>query len=258
MLPDCCGVIGRPRHLLPLLAAVFPAAAGAGPDWSAYERVLEAYVQPAELNGVRLNAVDYTGLRDEPAFEAAVETLEEYPVSRLETRDETLSFYINAYNILAIKMVLDHRPEDSIRDIGSWFRPVWKRPAGRIGGERVTLHEIEHEVLREMDEPRIHFAIVCASISCPDLAREPYRAAGLDRQLDRATQRFLADPAKGLRRADDRIRVSKIFDWFEQDFESAGGVRAFIGRYEELSPDTPLEADLPYDWGLNADPHSGG
>lgn len=258
MLPDCCGAIGRLRHLLPLLPAVFPAVAGAGPDWSAYGQVLDAYVQPAELNGVRLNAVDYAGLRDEPAFEAAVESLEEYPLSRLQTRDEKLSFYINAYNILAIKMVLDHRPEDSIRDIGSWLRPVWKRPAGRIGGETVTLHEIEHEVLRELDEPRIHFAIVCASISCPDLAREPYRSGELNRQLEEATRRFLANPDKGLRKAGDRIRASKIFDWFEEDFKAAGGVRAFIGRYEELPPDAPLEADLPYDWGLNADPHSGG
>lgn len=258
MLIDCVGFPRRRFRWLPavLLACAGPAAAD-GPDWSDFEKVLQRYVSPATRDGVRFNAVDYNGLRGEPAFDAAVAELESYPVSWLISRRQVLSFYINAYNILAIKMVLDHRPESSIRDIGWWLRPVWKRPAGRLDGEAVTLHHIEHEVLRPLGEPRIHFAIVCASIGCPDLVREPYRADELDRQLDDATRRFLDNPDKGLRKAGDRIRVSKIFDWFEDDFKAAGGIRAFIGRYVELPPDVQLEADLPYDWGLNAHPRSG-
>lgn len=254
VIRGCLNVCRRYQCLHCLLAvlAVAAAPAAADPDWSAYARVLERYVQPATVDGARLNAVDYAGLRTEPAFAEAVAVLERYPVARLESREQVLSFYINAYNILAIKTVLDHWPVDSIRDAGSWFRPVWKRPAGRIGGETVTLHHIEHDVLRPLGEPRIHFAIVCASVSCPDLRREPYRAAELDRQLDEQTRRFLSNPAKGLWEEDGRIRVSKIFDWFEVDFEPAGGVRAFIGRYVELTAGVPVEADLPYDWGLNA------
>jgi hypothetical protein len=87
-----------------------------------------------------------------------------------------------------------HYPIDSIRSIGSFFSPVWKKTAGEIGGRSYTLYEIEHEILRPMGEPRIHAAIVCASLSCPPLRREPYRAAELEAQLEDNVRRWLADP----------------------------------------------------------------
>ena len=188
-------------------------------------------------------------MRDWPKL---LRQLAEFDPARLENRQERLAFYINAYNILAIKVVLDHWPLKSIRDAGNWLNPVWKKPTGVISGKIFSLDEIEHEILRTMSEPRIHFAIVCASISCPDLSTEPFTAVKLDAQLNDQVNRFLANPAKGKQKTAKGILASKIFDWFEDDFKSSGGVAAFIHNYR---PDTNGHASiigyLPYNWKLN-------
>lgn len=114
--------------------------------------------------------------------------------------------------MLAIKTVLDHWPLQSIRDAGSFFSPVWKKPAGMVAGKVRSLHEIEHDILRAMHEPRIHFAIVCASVSCPDLRPEAYNAAQLDDQLDDQATIFLSRQQKGLRIEANGVQLSKIFD----------------------------------------------
>ncbi|MGR9053752.1 MAG: DUF547 domain-containing protein, partial [Gammaproteobacteria bacterium] len=151
-----------------------------------------------------------------------------------------------------LKTVADHWPVDSIKDIGNLFSPVWNQPAGELGGRSVTLGEVEHEILRPMGEPRIHLAIVCASLSCPDLRAEPYTAVLLNKQLDDQAVKFLGNRAKGLRIEQDKIAVSKIFDWFEEDFKSYGGVTAFIKRFKPDVPDFEVDADIPYDWAVNA------
>ncbi len=223
----------------------------AEPDWTAYAEVLAAHVAPAQLRGVKLNAVDYPALKADARFAAAVATVESWPLAKLESDAERLAFHLNAYNVLALKMVVDHWPLDSIKDVGSLLKPVWKRPAGMLDGKPVTLDQIEHQVLRRMGEPRIHMAIVCASVSCPDLRAEPYTAATLDSQLDDQATRFLANTTKGLRQAGDTTHVSKIFDWFEDDFDAQGGVAGFIGHYHPLPAGTDIDADLPYDWTVN-------
>ena len=162
-----------------------------------------------------------------------MESLAAADLAALRTREQQLAFWINAYNILAIDLVAQHYPIASIRDIGSLLRPVWKRPAGRVGGRTVTLDEIEHEIVRPLGDPRTHAVVICASTSCPALPREPLTAERLDAQLDAAMRQWLADPGKGLRidRAANTIHLSKIFDWFEEDFAKAGGVLAFVARY---------------------------
>ncbi|MGD9602518.1 MAG: DUF547 domain-containing protein [Gammaproteobacteria bacterium] len=243
------------RRLLPwLLAAWLPCAGAHEPDWSAYRALLGAHVSRGERHGVTLNVVDYAGLRADPRLGEAIAAVETFPTSRLANRDERIAFLVNVYNLYTLALVARHWPLDSIKDIGSLLRPVWKRPAGQLDGKAVTLDEIEHAQLRTLGEPRIHFAIVCASVSCPDLRPEPYMAATLDAQLDDQAKTFLANPAKGLRREADTWRASRIFDWFEDDFEPAGGVAAFIARFQPLPRDAEVDADLPYDWGINARP----
>ncbi|WP_367026183.1 DUF547 domain-containing protein [Methylococcus sp. ANG] len=252
---NCSLVLGKHRSVFAaigvLLACLSAAACAAEPDWSADGQLLERHLGRRSAAGIELAWLDYSALRQDPAFSRVVEQIAAYPPENLRTREERLAFHINAYNILAIKTVLDHWPVESIKDAGSLLRPVWKRPAGEVGGKTLSLDEIE-DGLRKLGEPRIHMAIVCASKSCPDLRREPYAAAKLDQQLSDAATAFLSNPAKGLRVENGAIRVSKIFDWFGGDFDAAGGVAAFLSRYyPELPVGPPVRADLPYDWSLN-------
>lgn len=237
--------------LIVLLSISFTAPA-VEPDWNTYNALLKDVVSPGLRNGVSLNRVDYVKLRKDPRYKDVVVQLARFSPQQLQGEKEKLAFYINAYNILAIKVVLDHWPLESIRDAGSLFSPVWKKDAGVIGGNMVSLHQVEHEILRHMNEPRIHMAIVCASVSCPDLRGEAFTAAKLEQQLEEQTHQFLSNDRKGLRIEGKDVVVSKIFDWFEDDFDVYGGVGAFIKRYrQDLPPRFSIEEDLPYDWSLN-------
>jgi hypothetical protein len=234
-------------------------AAGEPLDEALYARLLARHTREvADLARVR---VDYAALTRSSEWKSLVRGLERSDPRSLSTRAEKLAYWINVYNILAMDLVVRAYPVESIRDIGSLFTPVWKKPAGRVGGRSITLHEIEHEILRPMGDPRIHGAIVCASLSCPALRREPWTAARVEDQLDDALRVWMADRRKGLRidREAGRVWLSKIFDWFEGDFEAAGGAVAFAARY---APDTErvwLEGEgasaptdwLDYDWRLN-------
>jgi len=242
------------KRILMVLGALFllaGSASAAEPDWSDYAGVLQRHVSQGSRHGTDLAMVAYSALKKSGALKTVVQQLAAFPVQNLASREEKLAFYINAYNILALKMVLDHWPLESIKDVGHLLSPVWDRPAGEIGGKPVTLGQIEHKILRPMGEPRIHFAIVCASISCPDLYNQPYKAAQLNSQLDEQVGKFLNNQNKGLTVSDKKIEVSKIFDWFEEDFQAAGGVDGFIRGYRSKLPRLPIKADITYDWALN-------
>jgi len=221
-----------------------------------YAEVLTRHTRASgDVAGTR---VDYAGLRGDPLWKTLLGALAEAEPAA-DDRNAQLAYWINAYNILAIDVVVQHYPVASIRDVGSLLRPVWKIEAGRAGGRALSLDEIEHGILRPMGEPLVHMAIVCASTSCPSLAREPYRADRLDSQLDAAARGFVASPAKGARADARRLRLSKIFDWFGKDFAASGGVVAFVRRHAEsglraeigaLGSDPKLDW-FDYDWSLN-------
>jgi hypothetical protein len=229
-------------------------------DLELYARLLQRYTRAVpDIAGTR---VDYAGLRRSAQWRQLVAGLASDHPEQLEGRAERLAYWIDVYNILAIDLVVRGHPARSIRDLGSWWRPVWKEPAGMVGGRPRTLDEVEHGILRPMGDPRVHGAIVCASLSCPPLAREPYRAATLDAQLDANVRRWLADPRKGLRvdQEDGVVWLSRIFDWFAGDFAAGGGTLAFVERYAPPADAAWIRthaADakvrfLDYDWRLNA------
>lgn len=223
------------------------------PDWSGYGQFLQRHLSRRTAAGIELAWLDYSTIKQDARFRGLVAQLAGFPTESLKSREEKLAFHINAYNILAIKTVVDHWPVDSIKDAGNFIFPVWKRTVGKVGGMEVSLDEIEDK-LRDMGEPRIHMAIVCASKSCPDLRSEPYAAAKLNAQLNAASKAYLDNPTKGLRVEKGAIRVSRIFDWFEEDFESMGGVEGFIYKYHpDLPTDLPIKVNLPYDWSLNGE-----
>jgi len=229
-----------------------PGLAGAElPDLAPLDGLLHRHVHPGTTRGIPLNRVDYAAWAADPDYPRAVAALAGFDPARLATRAERLAFWIDAYNLLAIKTVLDTGVKDSIKDAGSLFRPVWKRTAGVVGGRPMSLDAVENDVLRPLGEPRIHFAIVCASLSCPDLRAEAYRPARLEAQLDDQASRFLANPAKGMR-GNGEVRVSKIFDWFEADFGGEAGVVRFLRAHGPPGAGvTGIAGYLPYDWSLN-------
>ncbi len=225
-------------------------ALAAEPNWSSYQSVL-SHVKPGSKNGVPLMVVDYAAIKADGSLDKAYQALSVFKLDGLSSREEKLAFYINAYNILALKMVADHWPTQSIKDVGSLISPVWDKPVGELGGKSVSLGQVEHKILRPMGEPRIHLAIVCASVSCPDLRNEPYTAAQLDKQLDDQAKSFLDNPAKGLKADKDILHVSQIFEWFEKDFATQGGVKGFIKNHKADAPDLEIKTDIPYDWAVN-------
>lgn len=220
-------------------------------DWSAYEKSLKHHVTEGVRSGIKVNLVDYRLLRQDSDFINVANLLAKTEMEFSSDNDK-LAFYINAYNYYAIKIIIDKKPKTSIRDIGNVVLPVWRRTVGQIAGKDVSLDLIEHEILRTMGEPRIHFAIVCASLSCPNLRQELYTAENLESQLDDQTRNFLNDETKGVSMQNDSLYISRIFDWFDEDFEKDGGVLAFIRRYREDISVYKEYGFMDYRWELNA------
>ena len=187
---------------------------------------------------MHLTSVKYIFLKNDKQFKDLISKLEKFPISSLESYNEKLSFWINVYNIVAVKMIADHYPVESIKGIGGWFTPVWENIAGVIGGKAYSLNNIEHAILRKMGDPHIHAAIVCASVSCPDLAKKSYKPDELNSQLDYQMERLLANEAKGffVHQTESAIYISQIFNWFKKDFQKHGGVLACIEKH------APIEA----------------
>ena len=184
---------------------------------------------------------------------------EEYSTFR---PDERLAFLINAYNAFTIKLILNHYPVKSIKEIGGWFSSPWKQKFFGLLGKRTHLDSIEHDMIRQdFDEPRIHFALVCASRGCPALQSEAFVAKNLREQLEHAGKQFLRfrernyyDPQQ------NRLYLSKIFRWFGDDFASQyGSYRTFVADRitDELSLQQKISNSqvrvsfLDYDWSLN-------
>lgn len=176
------------------------------------------------------------------------------------SRMEKLAYLINGYNAYTVALILDHAHEgvmvDSIKDIGGFFSSPWKQKSALLGGTLYTLDEIEHKLIRaQFSDPRVHFALNCASISCPPLAPFAYEGKLLDTQLNSQTKSFINKKENTYRKG-NRLHISKIFDWYEDDFTS--GVLVFIKKYAEGELATQIsgtkELSLsyqPYDWSLN-------
>ena len=232
--PKIMGVFRLWLMLMILLVVLVPDSTEAKNfNVAAWDVLLKKYVDSNIIDGIMLNTVDYGKLQSDPVFSQLVSDLKLFIPSQLHTHKEKLAFWINVYNVFAVKIVTEHYPLKSIKDIGGLFGSVWKYEAGFVGGRKYTLDEIEHKILRKMGEPRVHVAIVCASISCPDLAKDAFRPETLNEQLDAQMRGFLANPGKGMRVDADgkKVFLSSIFDWFKEDFESRGGVFKFIQLY---------------------------
>lgn len=225
-------------------------------DFGRWDALLKKNTRKSNWQGISYTGFDYASVAGSREFDKIIADIEAFSPDTLRGREETLSFWINVYNIFAVKLALDHFPVKGIKDVGSVISPVWKSPAGKVGGKMYTLHVIEHEILRPMNEPAIHFAIVCASVSCPDLRAEAYTAPALRDQLKSQIKMFIENTGKGMKvdHVNKTVYLSMIFDWYEKDFEAAGGVIGFLnsemGGRQNIPQGYAIKS-MAYNWDLN-------
>ena len=192
--------------------------------------------------------VNYKGFKaDRKAVLNYITNLSENTPNDSWTKEDKLAYWINAYNVLTVDLILRHYPIESIKDIKKpWDQRYWK-----LGDKWYNLNEIEHQILRKMNEPRIHFAIVCASFSCPKLQNKAFEATNLYGQLTNATKSFLSD-SKRNSISENKIELSKIFQWFSQDFNQNASLIDFLNLYSDVKISEKAKKNFKdYDWTLN-------
>ncbi|MFB9053470.1 DUF547 domain-containing protein [Formosa undariae] len=191
--------------------------------------------------------VDYEGFKtEEKALHDYLDVLKANAPSEFWSKKETLAYWINAYNAFTVQLILDNSSVKSITDI----QDPWDKTFIIIENKTYSLGYIEHNILRKGDEPRIHFAINCASYSCPILLNEAYTADRLDAQLEVASYRFVNDDTKNTI-TKGAIEISKIFEWFAEDFEEEGIV-SFLNTYSTVKINADAQMTYKaYNWNLN-------
>lgn len=240
--------------LLPalLLGMTLTGLRAAEPWEAAYATLLNKYATP---QGVR-----YAAWKQSAADLEALAALTRQIASSGPTtpgRNGQLAYLTNAYNIWTLHGVLEKYPIESVRDVAPLFG-FFTQSRITVAGEKMSLNKLEKEhILKKFQEPRVHFALNCASVSCPPLRAEPYTASRLDAQIDDATRHFLNTNPHALQPSKEggRLMVSMLFDWYAADFKTSGGPAAFINRHRtaKIREGTKL-GYLEYDWNLNDAP----
>ena len=256
------------------LAGTGPAQAQAGFDHShaVWTALLKKHVRL--IDGGKAGALHYAGMaQDQAALRAYAASLSAVPAASFDgwPKAQRMAFLINAYNAYTVELILTRYPKlESIKDLGSLISNPWKPKFIPLLGSTMSLDGIEHETLRargRYDDPRIHFAVNCASIGCPMLREQAFVADRLDAQLDEQAQRFLGDRSRNrYNPASGKLEVSKIFDWYGDDFKlghrGITSLAGFLGQHADLLADAPADREklragavpvsyLDYDWKLN-------
>ena len=267
------------RHLLASSTLLMMAAAVAPGAWAqaafdhshmAFTALLKKHI--VLLDGGKASQLRYAGMAaDAAALKAYTDSLSAVGSAAFNafTKPQQMAFLINAYNAFTIELILTRYPKlASIRDLGSLLANPWKPKFIKLLGTEMSLDNIEHDTLRakgRFDDPRIHFAVNCASIGCPMLREEAFVADRLEAQLEEQTLRFMSDRSRN-RYADGKLQLSKIFDWYSIDFKSGykgiNSLPAYAARYASQLADAPADRErikaaevdisfLDYDWKLN-------
>lgn len=223
-----------------------------GVSHNGFDQLLQTYVDGQGM-------VNYKGLlEDRSKLKSYLSVLENNAPQKSWTRDQKLAYWINAYNAYTLDLILEHYPVKSIKEIGSSIKipfvsTAWDVKFINIGGKEYDLNNIEHGIIRkEFDEPRIHFALVCAAVSCPKLQNRAYLPEKLDEQLTKAAKEFLANPAKNSFKSEKKATLSKLFNWYGGDFKKDGSLIDYINKYSPTRLDKNAKIDwMDYNWKLN-------
>lgn len=246
-------------------------------DHAEWDALLKCHVRPGHTfaSGVVSSCVDYAGLARDPRFESYLSALAAVDLEQLAPA-QRLALLLNAYNALCCSLIVSHarqEPDARLASITalsvSGGKSVWDTPAGVLGGRSVSLGEVEHTMLRgAWDEPSLHFCIVCASASCPDLRAEAFVAARLRVQMQEQAAAFSANPTKGVAWDGRTLTLSRILYWFADDFGGPAAAAHFIvdalrASDPELAETIkrvrrsavfPRTRHFAYDWTLNRVP----
>ena len=265
--------LSRRTFLLATAALAAPALAQAFDHrHAAWTSLLKKHV--VLLDGGKASQLRYAGMAaDGVALKGYLAALSAVSASQFDafSKPQQQAFLINAYNAYTVDLVLTRYPKlNSIKDLGSLLQSPWKQKFVPLLGATTSLDGIEHDMLRvrgRYDDPRVHFAVNCASVGCPMLREEAYVAERLDAQLEEQAQRFVSDRSRNRwNPASGRLEVSKIFDWYGEDFNlghrGIASLPGFLARYADRLADTPADREriaalkvpvsfLDYDWRLN-------
>jgi hypothetical protein len=264
------------KRLLQLVLAALVLVAGnalAQFDHShkAWDDLLKKHVK--YVQGGNASKVDYAGFaKDRAALKAVLDSYSKVPKAEFDTwpKPQQQAFLINAYNAFTVELILTKYPDlKSIRDLGSFVSKPWSKKFFTLFGQESYLDAIEHEMLRKegvYDDPRVHVAVVCASIGCPMLRNEAFTATNLEASLDDGMKRFLSDNTRNrYNPATKKLEISKIFDWYGKDFDKGHkgftSVKATMAKYADQLAQAPADralvreqkadvAFLDYDWSL--------
>ncbi len=242
----------KQKVILILFAFTLPLWAEFDHSHRHFSSILRRAVHTKKLQAL----VNYTQLKSRPqSLEVYLKTLSSVTPLQYKKfdRNQKLAFLINAYNAFTLKLVIDHYPVDSIKKIGMVLFSPWKKKFFNLLEKKQSLDFIEHEMLRkDFKEPRIHFAIVCASLSCPNLMSTAYNATHIEQQLAEAERNFFRDKNKNVYDSSTRtIRASKVFEWSAEDFEKQyGPIKTYLKKKLGAQGAVKVEM-LTYDWGLN-------
>ncbi|PIP89318.1 MAG: hypothetical protein COW01_08360 [Bdellovibrionales bacterium CG12_big_fil_rev_8_21_14_0_65_38_15] len=222
-------------------------------DHTALSKILS---EALKIEGAQ-TLVNYKQLKKSPRqLDAYLETLSNLKKSEYDrfSKDQKLALMINAYNAFTLKLMRDAWPVKSIRDLGSLFTNPWKKEFFKLLGQERHLDWIEHEVIRkEFNEPRIHFAVNCASIGCPALRQEAFIASKLDSQLEEQAKMFLNDKSKNTIK-NGKAYLSKIFEWYGDDFiKEEKNILIVLNQWrdDKFKEDSKIDY-LDYDWAANS------
>jgi hypothetical protein len=208
------------------------------PSHLSWDRLLRKYVTSE-------GKVNYPGIKAEKAqLDAYLQSLSEHPPRHDWSQAKRLAYWINAYNAFTVQLIVEHYPLSSITEL----EKPWDQPFIQLGDQSYTLNQLENEIIRpNFQEPRIHFALNCAALSCPPLLNEAYTAEELEQQLAQQTRAFINSSANQIQ--PNQVKISKIFDWYGEDFDD---LIPFLNRYSQQKVNSDAKIIfLNYDWALN-------
>ena len=234
--------------LLAIVCIAFSSVGLAGqPDHSIWDRFLGDYVSSS-------GTVNYKSMKlRTDTLDAYLRELIDNPPATDWTKNQKMAYYINAYNAYTIKFVLEKYPVESVKDISFSGKDIWNFRMVMLGGTtNYTLNQVENDILRKMDDPRIHFAINCASFSCPKLLNKAFMPDKLNSQLTSVTKGFINDPKHNVISA-KKIQISELFSWYADDFSSESSTLIdFLNTYSSVTINADAKIEyLPYNWSLN-------